>query len=231
MMRGNDSRSLKGTILLLTTAVALFCITCRDKKQEKPPPQDRTLNALRIFIRYPWLPADAKERAENALTKYQNKTPAPEPVLIVATLGKVTGDDQVYLNFLAYDEDRDLEGFVVEEEHQDPNGRRFKFEERYPAFTHLRMTTAADIIGFPINLRGVRERMDEERWVRYRDEPVPAGIHWEDTLPPVWISLPEPNRAAVSLFLYDSAGHKSNQVRLLSLLKEQRGNPRSQSPN
>jgi hypothetical protein len=43
---------------------------------------------------------------------------------------------------------------------------------------------------------------------------------WEDTLPPVWISIPEPNSVVVSLYVYDKAGYRSNEVRLLDRLRK-----------
>jgi hypothetical protein len=234
--RQNGLRRLKGVALLLMVALGLLWITRPDNGHQRHQRPDPELRALRMFLRYPWMPPDAKERAEEAMAKYRNKTLDPEPVLIGATLGKPTGIDQVYLNLLVYDECEDLEGFVVKEECYDPNGAQFEFEERYPAFAHLLMTGVADIVSIPVHIRDVHERKDEERWAKYCDQPLPAhteesmsgeklprgssmsDTRWEATLPPVWISIPEPNRVIISLYLYDCAGYRSNRVTLLNLL-------------
>jgi hypothetical protein len=181
---------------------------------------------------------DAKERVEEAMAKYCNKILDPEPILIVATLGKYTGIDRVYLHLLVFDECEDLAGFVVREERHGPSGAPFVFEERYPVLTHLQPPGVADVLSIPVHIRDEHQRKDEERWVDYCDMPLPAhagesirsekvprgspvsGARWEDTLPPVWISIPEPNNMVVSLYVYDKGGYRSNQVRLLNRLRK-----------
>ena len=43
---------------------------------------------------------------------------------------------------------------------------------------------------------------------------------WEKTLPRVWVSVPEPNRVDVSVYVYDKAGHKSRPAKLLNYLAD-----------
>lgn len=41
---------------------------------------------------------------------------------------------------------------------------------------------------------------------------------WRESLPTVWISMPEPNNTSVWIQIYDKAGHKSNIVNLIDII-------------
>jgi len=233
-------RGLKGIALLLAmVALVLFWDSTRhNEEQGTQQGWDPELHALQRLLQYPWMPADAKERAQEAMAKYRNAALDPEPVLITATLGKSAGIAQVYLHLVVFDECGDLLGFVVTEQRQDRNGTQSVVEERYPVFAHLLPTGVADVLSIPVGIRDGHQRKDEERWAKYCDMPLSAhggestrgdtgsrsgpmsATHWEETLPPVWVSLPEPNNVVVSLYVYDRGGYKSNQVRLLNRLPE-----------
>jgi hypothetical protein len=236
-MRQSSSRRLMGVALVLAmAALVLFWITRPDEERESQPRRDPELYALEQFRHYRWMPVDAKERVEQAVAKYRNKILDPEPILIAATLGKYTGIDRVYLHLLVFDECGDVTGFVVREEHHDPSGTSFVFDECYPVFTYLQPPGVADVLSVPVHIRDKDQRKDEERWANYCDNPSPthagesmgsgevqrasgaSATRWEDTLPPVWISIPEPNSVVISLHVYDRAGYRSNEVRLLDRL-------------
>jgi hypothetical protein len=219
-------------------ALVLFWVTRHDEEQGRQQGRDPEVYALQMSLQYSWMPADAKKRAQEAMAKYRNDTLDPEPILIVATLGRSTGIDQVYLHLMVFDECEDLLGFVVREERHAPDGTQSVFEERYPVFTYSLMHRVADVLSIPVHIRDEHQRKDEERWTNYcdtlfpahteesmRSEKVPRGnpvpaTHWEDTLPPVWISIPEPNNVVVSLYVYAKGGYRSNQVGLLNRLRE-----------
>ena len=44
--------------------------------------------------------------------------------------------------------------------------------------------------------------------------------YWVETLPEVWLSLPDPNKVEVDIYLYDKAGHKSNSVKLIDQTRQ-----------
>jgi hypothetical protein len=232
-------RRLKGIALLLAmVALVLFWTKWYDEGQGRQQSRDPELRALQTFFQYPWMPVDAKERVEEAMAKYGNKILDPEPILIAATLAKYAGIDRAYLHLLVFDECEDLAGFVIGEEHHDPRGTPFLCEERYPVLTHLQPPGVADVLSIPVHIRDEHQRKDEERWANYCDKPSPtyagesmgsgkvqrasaaSATHWEDTLPPVWISIPDPNSVVVSLHVYDKAGYRSNEVRLLDRLRK-----------
>ena len=41
---------------------------------------------------------------------------------------------------------------------------------------------------------------------------------WQESLPTVWISMPEPNDTSICIQIYDKAGHKSNIVNLIEVI-------------
>lgn len=49
-----------------------------------------------------------------------------------------------------------------------------------------------------------------ESWDKIRKQ-------WEESLPPVWLSIPEPNNTTIWIQVYDKAGHKSNIVNLIDI--------------
>lgn len=167
-----------------------------------------------------------KQRAELALSRWRNKTVDPQPILFWATHSR-PGKGPTGLGLDFYDEDMDVLGFGVEEHHINTNGTDEIYREEYPVYVHNRPW--ADVIytvSVPIHIRSANERANVEEWDRYvRGDALDVNLRmsredWEATLPPVWISRPEPNAVEVQVYLYDRAGHKSEPIPLQNGLRD-----------
>ena len=233
-----DGLRQQGSFVALLAGFILLCLspTGCGKHPSGQGRKDPEMRALEMIAQYPWMPPDGKELAQLAISKYQHGIIDPEPILICATLGKPIGIDRVDLDFAVLDEDEDLSGFVVREESQCPGGDVTASEEDYPVYVHFRSPGIADVHMVPVQIRESRQRKDENRWLAYLNtdfdalarERIRSGImsrkslssgqFWQETLPPVWISIPEPNSVTVWVYVYDKAGHKSQPVRLLNLI-------------
>ena len=164
-----------------------------------------------------------EQRYELALSKWQNRTVDCEPILITAQLGKLPGNEDMYLRLITFDEDKDIVGIVINEEYTDVNGVKITLNEEYPAFVY-RMIRGM-LLGprlLPVQIRDAGQRKNAQRWDKYeRGEGIDVNDvwrlkHWRETLPPVWISIPEPNAVKVHVYIYDQAGHKSEPIKLLT---------------
>jgi hypothetical protein len=200
---------------------------------EKNPERETDIKGLQHLSQQAWMPSDARERTRTVIAKYQDHVRDQEPILIVAVLIKIEGSEKCELGLWAFDENRDLAGFAVREESHDPNGRVITLEEHYPVFAHDPAIGVFDHCPVPVHIRDAHQRKDEKQWADYLAidfdrlvrERVPNrsspnfwdGVWrlWEETLPAVWVSLPEAGKVDVSLYVYDEAGHKSNVVNLL----------------
>jgi len=218
-----------GAVVLM---VLCFCAAGCDED----PTRDIEIRALQSLCQHPALPSDVRERARTALAKYQDQVQDRQPILIVARLITLQEMKKYDFALWVFDEDRDLAGFVVREEVHGLDGTTTTLEERYPIFAHL-VPTWIDYVyhdySVPIRIRSTHQRKDEKQWADYagmdfgkvvRDRLPDQSVDgfwsgfwtlWEETLPAVWMSLPEPNRVDVSFYVYDKAGNKSNIVKPL----------------
>ncbi len=162
---------------------------------------------------------DVEERCELCLSKWQNRTLDPEPVLVLVSLGRVVARGMNLL-FEAFDEDKDVIGLGIKEEYTDANGLKTLLTEEYPAFVH-RMTSDVMPLRFcDVQIRYAGQRKDAQRWEQYVNgegidvSSLRSTERWIETLPTVWISIPEPNKVDVYVYVYDRAGHKSEPLRL-----------------
>ncbi|MHC4540107.1 MAG: hypothetical protein ACYS74_10055 [Planctomycetota bacterium] len=159
-----------------------------------------------------------RERAKLALSRWQDQDINPEPILFWAGLARP--GPVIALNF--FDEDMDVIGFAIEEHYVDANGTRQALVEEYPAFVHFQWPDVGILKIVPMQVRDSGQRADKERWNSYVkaegiDPNAPMSReYWTATLPPVWVSIPEPNILDVDVYVYDRAGHRSESVELLN---------------
>jgi hypothetical protein len=160
-----------------------------------------------------------EEHCELALSRLRNRVLDPEPILVIALLGRVTASGR-YLYLETFDEDRDIVGLGIREQYNDANGLKTLLTEEYPAFVH-RMSSELLLSRLcPVKIRDGDQRKNEQRWDEYVkgegiDVNSPRAIErWTETLPLVWISIPEPNKVDVYVYVYDRAGRKSEPFRL-----------------
>jgi len=159
----------------------------------------------------------ARERAKLALSRWQDQDINPEPILLWA--GVARPNNAIALDF--FDEDMDVIGFGTEERYIDANGIRQKLVEEYAAFTHIQWGDVWPLKIVPVHTRDINQRLDKEKWNNYiKGEGIDPNTpmsqeYWTETLPPVWISIPEPNKIDVHVYVYDRTGLKSEPVEMM----------------
>jgi hypothetical protein len=154
-----------------------------------------------------------------------------------------------------FDEDKDIQGIVLKEESQDPNGTVNILKEDYPCFIHYPYFTAASSYAIPVSIRKNNQRKGEKLWEDYvsmdleylrkqaseyyrritlppwsknaltdfseiEEEVGKIMSQWEESLPTVWISIPEPNQKTVWIQVYDEAGNRSDFIKLIDLTRQ-----------
>jgi len=173
---------------------------------------------------------DLKEqRVELALSKWQNGRLDSEPILLSAALGKPVGRETGRLSFYTFDEDKDIVGFGIVEEYTDSNGSRTTLTEEYETTEKRQYPRDEAVQSFivRVEIRDAGQRKDEQRWNEYleakpddvdaRGDLAPAG-ETLPAMPPIWISIPEPNHVDVRIYTYDQQGHKSQPFRVVNFI-------------
>ncbi len=170
-----------------------------------------------------------RQRAQLAMSKWQDGVMDPVPFIIDTIMMTRSDEDGggTTLVMVIYDEDADYIGCVVEEECVDSNGVTTTLVEKYPVFTHLSDWGVVEFKFIPVLVRDENQRKPEEKWQKYVSTPLQqlrkeykkrlkkTYCSWGDTLPPVWVSIPDPNKVYVRLRAYDRAGHQSEQINLV----------------
>jgi len=85
------------------------------------------------------------QRVELAMSKWQNRTLDPEPILITAGINKPTGYEDMYIGMFTFDEDVDVLGLGINEEYTDVNGIKTTVTEEYPVFVHRMKPEVVDL--------------------------------------------------------------------------------------
>jgi len=159
-----------------------------------------------------------RPRAKLALSRWLDQAINPEPIMFWAGLAQSA--KAVALNF--FDEDMDVIGFGIEEHYVDANNTRQVLVEEYPVFVHFQWSDVGPLKIVPMQVRDSGQRADKARWNSYvKGEGIDPNMamsreYWTENLPPVWVSVPEPNVLDVSVYVYDRAGHRSESVELLN---------------
>jgi hypothetical protein len=211
-------------ILLFVSFLILTTSGCDKRKACSDPVSDY----LRWIVNQSGDRVNMRQRAQLAMSKWQDGVTDPEPFLIdvaMMTVGVEDGE-RMHLVLVIYDEDADYIGCVVEEEYVDSNGVMTTLVEKYPVYTHLdRGVVCFSFV--PVLLRDKNQRKSEEQWQKYVSTPLQqirkeymkrlkkTYWSWRDSLPQVWVSIPEPNKVYVRLRAYDRAGHQSEQMNLV----------------
>jgi len=171
-----------------------------------------------------------EQRVETALSKWQNGRLDREPIMLSAQLAKPIGMETKNLAFFTFDEDKDIVGFGIIEEYADVNGLRTTLTEEYKTTGNgpYPPDEAVQAFVFQVQIRDAGQRKDVQQWNEYleaklRDvetgrELPPVGKAWH-IMPPIWISIPEPNRVDVYVYVYDRQGHKSERIRVRNSIR------------
>lgn len=182
--------------------------------------------------------SDLGRRCQVALSKLKNGDLDTEPILLQASVGLVEPNDEPALFVFTFDEDRDIRGLRIKEQYIDPNGTLTTLEEDYPVFVNSLTSVISEHIRFPIQIRDKYQRKDKCLWLEYANRNLDALIRkylderqqdcgdtftrkvlWkEKEMPPVYISVPDPNRVEVFISIYDRAGNESESIKVLASL-------------
>ena len=197
--------------------------------------QNPTLNQLN------WMKEEAikhgdylrEQRIEVALSRWKNGHLDSDPYLLAAEMGKAIGSGNIHLVFFTYDEDKDIDGIGIIEEYIDPNGLNTTLTEEYETTGNRQYPEHEEVqlFGLMPKIRDAGQRKDEQLWFEYlqgKSGKVDVGqglAPTEETMPAVWISIPEPNHVDLKMYVYDQQGHKSEAIRVISSIpRERRGN-------
>ena len=121
---------------------------------------------------------------------------------------------------LQYDEEKDIVGIGIREESYGTDREKDVLVEEYPVFTYYSSTQILQYRSVPIQFRRSGERKNDQQWQDFLegkgfDKSLSSAAErfWK-TLPPVYVSVPEPSKVDVLVYVYDKGGHKSNPVSL-----------------
>ena len=162
---------------------------------------------------------DISNNAQIAISKYENKIIDTNPVLIYALLTRPIESDYD-IDLLIYHEGEDLLGIGINETYIDSNGLETELIEEYPVFLFLSPKKGAIPWMIPTKIRDSDQIKSEQRWKEYtfgegiEMDKIWDAEYWTSSLPEVWISIPEPNKVEVEVYLYDKAGNKSKPVKV-----------------
>jgi len=215
--------------LLLTTLIVAACLGCRPNKQSKA--RDAAIMHTRASLeRIIEENRDPKGRAKEALAKLDDGIMDYVPFPIHAAL-RCKDSGEALLILECFDEDRDLRGIHIWEKHTDPNGAVTTIEEYYPVYVAWPETLILWRGVVSVEPRNANQRKDEDAWKDYvilvledlvrkfvykgpvdEREKLPPTEALNRKMPPIWISVPEANRVAVFVSVYDSAGHESGGI-------------------
>jgi hypothetical protein len=221
-------------IMLLVSLLILTISGCDDKKNNDKKDISAPVSVsdvLKGLVNNSKVDINLKQHAQLAMSKCEDGVMEPEPILIDAIM-KTVGVEEgeiMSLRLIIYDEDADFIGFVVEEEHLDSNGViTAQIVEKYPVFTYLPYASSSELLWqfIPVWVRDENQRKPEEQWLKYINTPLQQqkdeykkrtnkNWTWLKTLPPVWLSIPEPDKLNVYVQVYDRAGHLSERIRVV----------------
>jgi len=216
-----SARSIRIVAIYLSSVLFFVCFVfgCREEKDLRRVVAE---NSCKEIIEISGFPERTKKLARRVLDDWDNGLLDPEPILVHA--GYAEYPDRGYRLFLTMsDEDFDVAGFVVRESHRESQSDVIVIQEQYPVFPDSIIGDfQAIVFRERIHLSQIK---DEQAWSNY----IGAGaereiIYRRRAYPVVWISLPNPPTVEVDIWIYDSAGNKSQPVPL------EYGHPRMKKP-
>lgn len=171
------------------------------------------------------------ELRRQALKNITNEVVDAEPILLKGVLVRAVGATEIHVGLIVVDEDHDLLGVGFREiVHGEDGHDEIRLEEEYPVFSHVewRASSQSETVRVPVRLRDSDQRKDMQAWDDYTDSPadrIPISrlSSQRDTMPVMWVSLPESYRLDVEVYVYDRKGHKSEPLFLGSVLEDQGG--------
>ncbi len=222
MKNCNLSKVCKSLVVVLF--LALFIINCK-KKTETTLSKEPVVDMLNNLKEKPIAKYEGIiERTDYCISLWENGTLDSEPFLILSAIVKPIGESPNITLFI-YDEDKDIVGIGIKEEHFGKDNSIILIEEEYPVFKYFKLGSTVEVPWFYFKKRENSERKDEKRWQEVLNEdPDKLLKKYEsdkDSIPKVYVSIPETNKVDVWIYVYDKAGNKSGPVKLLNLLNNE----------
>ena len=193
------------------------------------PPRDQEIRSVDRADQLIWsdirgyaedseVPPDLRRRAQGAVAGSENGTLDPEPILVQAALAQAA---RTSLVLYMVDEDEDILGVRIKEEHVGPDRAAEVVEETYPVYVSFFSPAKGRPYWIPVKIRDQGQRKDTQAWEAYLTETIDwlirKYIQREEGLrlrfmPTVWISAPSPGETRVYVSVYDRRGHESEYV-------------------
>ncbi len=228
-------------ILCTVLIFAVLVVGCKEKKKAHEEKSDSLKSFLSSFLDNPNLPKDDRERIKTTLAKCENKTLGLEPVLLQAYIMKPTWLESPDMLLTIVDPNENVIGVGIREECRDSNCCWKTIEENYPVYSHGQSDLFNTVV-IPLHIRTDCQKKDESAWIEYvnldyfklyedyleqqlKSTEISMGAtdksFWEESLPPVWVSRPEPNKLDVWVWVFNKAGNKSEPIKLINLVGQQ----------
>lgn len=225
--------------LLISSAATLMFIFdgCKRQKEDKRKfIFDHAVSSLTDTVNT-HKSSDFAKRAKVALSKLKNGVLDTKPIILHASLEWIEPNDDPGLFLTYFDEDSDLRGLRIKEQYVDPNGMTKILEEDYPLFVNALDGLIWESARFPVQFRDKNQRKDKLLWLecvnknldglirkyidkKQQDDPASfvRKVTWkEEDMPPVYVSVPDPNVLNVFISIYDRSGNESERVELLAI--------------
>jgi len=210
-------RFSKHGVLIYLILLAFWGLVFLGGCRKLSPQEERGRRACQYMVKK-GLPPSSQHRAEVALSKWENGVLDPQPILVDALLATPKGQNTPLILLVISDEDSDITGMGVREDHHKSGGQTDTIVETYPVYdSHSPSAVSYELV--PVKIRNSGEHKDEALWKHYAVSAEPPS---PETLPPVLVSVPEPNKVDVSIWVYDRAGHKSGPIALRNIYETQR---------
>ena len=249
--KGSDTFNYSLTCVALSTILLLLSISGCEKNSSETDRNDSVVYTIRKVVKHPSWPSDVRGRADMAISQWENGVHDFVPILISAYLTKGLEEfSEINLNLPIFDEDMDVLGIGIKERHIKQGGQIEIIEENYSIYAHTPFSDVMDLHWVPVKIRTAGKQKDLNLWKEYVNsdygeiayeiihseqlEKATFKIHplpdvnivdfsfvWAATLPPVWVSIPEPNEVDVWIWVYDKAGNKSEPVKLLNFIDKE----------
>jgi hypothetical protein len=221
--------------LSIATIILIILVGCKKENVDLEEVMDHSARDLLTSAakKTAW-PSDVRSRAKSALEKLDNGILDTEPILVQAIIDVVEPNNEPALFIIFFDENKDLRGLRIKERYTNSDRSTTTIEEDYPVFVNTLDTIVAAYVRFPIHIRDKDQRKDKCAWLEYAnrnlDELIhlniderhrdssdtrPQGIPFEKT-PPIYISVPDPNRVDVEASIYDREGNESDSIDLIA---------------
>lgn len=211
-MLAQSDRVAEVLLFIFLSSMTFLPFGC-SKEEEKDIRRVVAENSCKEIVGIAAIPERTKKLARKVLTGWGNKTLDPEPMLVHAGYGRKPSEDYSQLFLTMSDEDFDIAGFCIREFHKQLDSNVTVIEEEYPIFPEPKIGHFQFVL-FK-ERKSHSQRKDEKAWNNYLNSGVDRlMIYRRREYPVIWISLPDPPRVKVEIWIYDFADNKSQPVPL-----------------